>query len=86
MPVEKLFGTRDRAASHKKLEDVLTEGEYPRASCREDPNDLEEPYTVWSDGPEPHVSLPSLPVPTQEDVLDQLARKLLERIRKELIP
>lgn len=49
MPGVKLFGFTDRDASHRKLEEVLEEGVYPRACCREDPNDREEPYQVWSD-------------------------------------
>lgn len=45
----KLFTTRDREESHRKLEEVLREGRFPAAECRE--ADAEGNYTVWS-GPE----------------------------------
>jgi hypothetical protein len=41
-----LYKTKDRDESHKLLEQVLREGLYPRAECRE--ADAEGFYTVWS--------------------------------------
>lgn len=42
-----IFSTKNRHEAHGRLEEVLAEGEHPRAECREDPN-AEEPYQVWS--------------------------------------
>lgn len=49
----KLFGTDDRAAAHARLEEILAQGQYPEACCREDLNNPTEPYTVWSNGEVP---------------------------------
>lgn len=46
--MKKLFGFRDRNEAHQKLAEVLAEGTYPFACCRENPNDS-EPYQVWDD-------------------------------------
>jgi len=81
----KLFGTKDRDTSHAKLEEILKLGEYPRASCREDINDPLEPYTVWSDNPDPYIREPEPPAArpmTEDQMLDALAVKLLERLNK----
>ena len=43
-----LFATADRAEAHAYAESVRDE--YPRAECREDPNE-DRPYQVWS-GPQ----------------------------------
>lgn len=84
----KLFGTTDRDAAHAKLAEILAAGTHPRASCREDPNDPNEPFTVW-DGPDHPDNWPprveSKPVPvseTEEQTLDRLADKLLARLRQ----
>jgi len=45
----KIFETRDRDESHKKLEEVLHNGTHPRAECRE--ADERGFYSVW-DGPQ----------------------------------
>ena len=57
---EKLFQTKDRDESHGKLEQVLAEGEHPRAECRE--RDEDGYYTVWSGPQNDGVSLPLVPV------------------------
>lgn len=49
--MKKLFGFTDRIAAHEKLAEVLAEGAYPFACCRENPNDS-EPYQVWDDDQE----------------------------------
>jgi hypothetical protein len=84
MPAIKLYSFKDRDESHKKLEQVLAEGIYPRASCRENTNEP-EPYSVWSDGPEPHILPPEPPKKepmTEDEMLDRLAIKLLARLDK----
>jgi len=43
----KLYETKDRDESHRKLEEVLRDGKHTLAECREDPN-AELPYQVWS--------------------------------------
>ena len=80
----KLYGTKDRAASHRMLEDILVTGTYPRAACREDENDAEEPYTVWSDSPDPFLRSPDPPaVPQDEEAfLERLTEKLLARLER----
>lgn len=50
--MKKLFGFRDRDEAHQKLAEVLAEGTYPFACCRENPNDASEPYQVWDDDQE----------------------------------
>lgn len=47
--MKKLFGFRDRDEAHQKLAEVLAEGTYPFACCREDPNNQDEPFQVWDD-------------------------------------
>lgn len=88
MPAVKLFEFKNRHEAHLKLEEVLAEGQHPRASCREDPN-APEPYQVWSDGPEPHI-LPPEAAPaaalSEDELLDRLAAKLLERLESKTVP
>jgi hypothetical protein len=50
----KLFDSKDRDESHRKLEEVLASGLHPAAECREDPNDRERPFQVWN-GPHERV-------------------------------
>jgi hypothetical protein len=85
---EKLFGTTDRDASHKKLEEVLAEGRHPRACCTEDPNDPIEPFQVWTDGPPAHVKAPgssvedmARPVGLSQAELDRLALRISEMMK-----
>lgn len=85
-----LLETADRAAAHKKLEDVLAEGGHT-AECREDPNsDL--PYQVWSGPvvkepapPEPVLApaAPSQALVLDEATIDRIATQLHEKMTKE---
>lgn len=80
----KLFGTRNRDEAHRQLEEVLAGGQHPRASCREDTDDPNEPYTVWSDGPDPYIRPPDPPAPapmSEDQMLDRLMDKLLARLK-----
>jgi hypothetical protein len=87
MPAIKLHVFKIRDDAHRKLAEVLASGEHPRACCREDTND-QEPYQVWSDGPEPHV-LPPEPhkaaAITEDEMLDKLAIKILAHLDKKLV-
>jgi len=83
MRCRKLFGTTDRGASHQKLAEILASGTDPLACCREDPNDPDHPYQVWSGGPEPYVLPPEPPAPappSEDELLDRLAEKLMARM------
>ena len=81
----KLWGGKNRDVSHKKLADILAAGTHPFASCRENPNDSNEPYTVWDGPDDPNIRPPEPPVPkpmSEDEMLDRLAAKLMERILK----
>jgi len=75
---EKLFGGKNRHESHLVLEKVLAEGFHPRACCREDPNDLEEPYQVWTDNPPPNRRPiePPPAAPAPEGLPEAIARQI----------
>lgn len=76
----KLFGTKDRDASHKHLERVLASGKHPRASCREDESNEAEPYQVWSDNPDPFTREPQAPAPAPTPELSKLDDESLNRL------
>lgn len=76
----KLFGTKDRAESHAVLEQVLAVGEHPRASCREDANDPNEPYQVWSDTPDPFTREPEPVAPAEAPALAALDDAALNKL------
>jgi len=70
----KLFETADRNASHKKLEEILAAGTYPKAECREEIQKGNGPtlYQVWDGSgeaeavaarPGPEVGLPTVEEP-----------------------
>jgi hypothetical protein len=84
MPATKLHAFKNRDEAHKKLEEVLAAGLHPGASCREDLNEP-EPYQVWSNGPEAHVLPPEPAAMSEDDMLDRLAAKLLERMEKKAV-
>lgn len=67
------FTVRDE--SHKKLEEVLAGGKFPRAECRE--NHSAGEYTVWDGPADPYVRPPEEP---KADPLDDLAEKLADRV------
>lgn len=73
----RLFSTKDRDESHRKLEEVLASGDYPRAECRE--ADEEGNYTVW-DGPHQKVAEEPPPPPTVESVVAGLNEEQLDRL------
>lgn len=50
----KLFGGQDRDEAHRQLEKVIKGKKHPAACCREDPNDTDEPFQVWSGPPSPY--------------------------------
>ena len=54
----KLYGGKDRDEAHKRLAEILAHGEHPAAECREDPNDRDHPYQVWSGPLHPHERVP----------------------------
>jgi len=64
-----LFKTKDRDESHRKLEEVLASGAYPKAECRE--ADENGDYTVWS-GPMVREPEPAPLPPTAEQIAASL--------------
>jgi hypothetical protein len=81
----RLFKTKDRDESHRKLEEVLAGGLHPLAECRED-HSQEDPYEVW-DGQR---DVPATPPPTPSSpattlVLDQEAMEQLAELVAQLV-
>lgn len=73
----KLFSTKDRAASHKRLEEILKAGQHPKAECRESGDE----YSVW-DGPEERT--PEAPAPDMvftPEFADVVAEKLAKLLK-----
>lgn len=75
---EKLLEVKDRNEAHKKLEELLAEGKYPNAECREEieNGNGKTLYQVW-DGSDEADYLAKRPAPKPVELAPEVQRKFV---------